>query len=111
MQSHQVRQEGACLFPQRVLSYINIGSVIKLYDNQICDPLSKNPALPQIIAFRVRGDFIRTGHFLSKLRLLHQGGYRGLVLYHTDSLNYEAWLGYHKDSIHKKDNRMQTVSL
>ena len=38
MQGHQVRKEGACLFPQRVLSYINIvmhiklGSVIKLYD-------------------------------------------------------------------------------
>ena len=34
---------------------------------------------------RFRGNFIHTGRFPAKLRLLHQGGnYRGLALYHTE---------------------------
>jgi len=44
---------------------------LPFYDG-ICDPLSENPALPANI--RVRGDFIRTGRFPAKLRLLCHGG-------------------------------------
>ena len=45
---------------------------------------------------RVRGNFIRTGHFLAKLRLLHQSVTGGL---HCIILSYEAQLCYYKDAI------------
>jgi len=44
----------------------------------------------------VRGNFIRTGRFPAKLRLLHQGVTGGL---HCIILNYEARLCYYKDAI------------
>ena len=63
----------------------------------ICDPLSKNPALPaKKKEFRVIGDFIQTGRFSAKLRLLHQPVTRGLDCI---ILNYKAWLCYYKDDI------------
>ena len=54
----------------------------------ICDLLSENPALPTIIELNP-SDFIRTGRFSAKLRLLHQGITGGL---HCITLNYEVQL-------------------
>ena len=59
-----------------------------IYIFTICDLLSENLALPANIKFKLRrDDFIRTGRFSAKLRLLHQGVTGGL---HCIILNYEA---------------------
>ena len=70
------------LFPKNVIK------VPKVYIFTICDLLSENLALPANIKFKLRrDDFIRTGRFSAKLRLLHQGVTGGL---HCIILNYEA---------------------
>ena len=55
----------------------------------------KTRHFPQILNLS-RGNFILTGRFLAKFRLLHQGVTGGL---HCIILNYEARLCYYKDTI------------
>ena len=52
--------------------------------------LSKSPPLPHQYQIWVRSNFICTGHFLAKLRSLHQCVTEGLALYHTKSWS-PAW--------------------
>ena len=59
-------------------------------------PAERKPSTSRKYWIRVRGNFIRTGRFPAKLRLLHQGVTEGL---HCIILNYEARLGYYKDAI------------
>ena len=59
-------------------------------------PAERKPGTSRKYWIRVRGNFIRTGRFPAKLRLLHQGVTGGL---HCIILNYEARLCYYKDAI------------
>jgi len=59
-------------------------------------PTERKPGTSCKYWIRVRGNFIRTGRFLAKVRLLHQHVTRGL---HCIILNYEARLCYYKDAI------------
>ena len=72
------------------------GFMLKSSDFHNGDPLSRNSAISANIEFEIRDDFIRTGCFLTKLRLLHQGVTGGL---HCIVLNYDIQLCYYKDTI------------
>ena len=70
------------------LFHKNVIKVPKVYIFTISDLLSENLALPANIKFELRrDDFIRTGRFSAKLRLLHQGVTGGLD---CSIPNYEA---------------------
>ena len=56
----------------------------------------RKPGTSRKYWIQVRDNFIHTGHFPAKLRLLHQGVTGGL---HCIILNYEARLCYYKDAI------------
>ena len=74
---------GLCLMKNSELSLIPIITHEKIFQ-------------PFLDLLQVRDNFIRTGHFPAKLRLLHQGVTGGL---HCIILNYEARLCYYKDAI------------
>ena len=59
-------------------------------------PAERKPGTSRKYWIRVIGDFIRTGRFSAKLRLLHQG-VTGVL--HCIILDYEARLCYYKDAI------------
>ena len=86
----------------------NFHQIFWLYSIQctyICDtyvfavnmrPAEQKPGTSHKYWIRVWGDFIRTGRFPAKLRLLYQCVTEGL---HCIILNYEARLCYYKDAI------------
>ena len=59
-------------------------------------PAERKPSTSRKYWIWVRGNFIRTGRFPAKLRLLHQRVTGGL---YCIMLNYEAWLCYYSDDI------------
>ena len=61
-----------------IFTFVRMRRADVMLNYNICDLLSENPALVQIL---IEAIFIRTGHFPAKLRLLHQRVMR-LGLYH-----------------------------